>query len=70
MNDCATEVPFNLSISDRLASSTESQKAKQEYKRRDRIYLPRSTIDPGTSLPQEKIKKLKGHLPQDFVNTG
>lgn len=57
MNDYATDVPLNLSITNRLASSTESQKAEQDYNRSDGIYLTRSTTDPGTSLAQEK--KLK-----------
>lgn len=54
MNDYATDIPLNLSITNRLASSRESQKAEQEYNRSDGIYLTRSTIDPGTSLAQEK----------------
>lgn len=54
MNDCATEILLNLSITNRLANNTETQKAKLEHKKRDGIYLTRSTIDPGTSLPQEK----------------
>lgn len=71
MNDYATDIPLNLSITNRLASSRESQKAEQEYNRSDGIYLTRSTIDPATSLAQEKkLKKLKRHLPQDFVNMG
>lgn len=70
MNDHAAEVPLKLSITNRLIHSTESQKAKQECKRRDRIYLTRSTIAPGTSLPQEKIRILKRHLPWDSVNMG
>lgn len=54
MNDCAAEIPLNLSITNRLANSTETQRAKLEHKIRDGIYLTRSTIDPDRSLPQEK----------------
>lgn len=54
MTDHATQIPLKLSTTNRLANSTETQKAKLKHKRRDGIYLTRSTIDPGTSLPQEK----------------
>lgn len=70
MNDHAAEVPLNLSITNRLTHTTESQKAEQEYKRRDGIYLTRSTIAPGTFLPQEKTGIWKRHLPWDSVNMG
>lgn len=71
MNDYATDVPLNLSITNRLASSTESQKAQQEYNRSDGIYLTRSTIILAHLWLRKKIKKkLKRHLRQDFVNMG
>lgn len=70
MNDCATEIPLNLSITNRLANSTETQKAKLEHKRRDGIYLTRSTIDPGTSLPQEKKLKIEKTLTTVFCKYG
>lgn len=70
MNDCAAEVSLTPSITSRLTHSTESQKAEQEYKRRDGIYSTRSTIAPGTFLPQEKIGILKRHLSWDSANMG
>lgn len=59
MTDHATQISLKLSITNRLANSTETQKAKLKHKRRDGIYLTRSTIDPGTSLPQEKKIKME-----------